>query len=278
MLVDKIHKTNINFDNRIIKKPKFVYHIPSDIKLSDTIFVYNDGKRWKLISLSTLKRYPVIFDKYYDQIKTKKGKFIISDITVTYCPYTGCGVIYYGRYIPTGEVYNNNIILAESNNNDNIMSQMMGILYERETKKQTHDIVRREEAKIMILRNAISKYPDYVFLKQKEAIDPLVSETYCHNNTILFPITHSSSKFHPKTLVYGIEYKSSDMEYKNKYSVIVSDDASQDKSNSRDLKKNKYEQYFDEMMEEIRTRGGIIIPALWFAWYGMFPKSRVVKL
>ncbi len=278
MLVDKIHKSNIIFNNRIIKQPKFVYHIPSNIKLSDTIFVYNDGKRWKLIPLSILKRYPIVFDKYYDQIKRKKGKFIISDMTVTYCPYTGCSVIYYGKYIPTGEVYNNNIILADSDNNNNIMSQMMGILYDRKTKKQTHDIVRREEAKIMTLRNAISKYPDYVFLKQKEDIDPLVSETYYHNNTILFPITHSSLRFHPKTLVYGIEYKSNDMEYKNKYSVIVSDDASKKKPNSRDLKINKYTEYFDEMIEEIRLRGGVIIPALWFAWYGMFPKARVVKL
>jgi len=228
--------------------------------------------------LSILKRYPIIFDKHYDQIKRKKGKFIISDVTVTYCPYTGCGVIYYGKYIPTGEVYNNNIILADNGNNNNIMSQMMGILYDRKTKKKTHDIVRREEAKIMILRNAISKYPDYVFLKQSKDVDPLVSETYYDNNTILYPIAYSSSKFHPKTLVYGIEYKSSDMEYKNKYSVIVSDDASKEKTNSRDLKKNKYTQYFDKMMEEIRLRGGVIIPALWFAWYGMFPKSRIVKL
>ena len=275
MLVGKIHTTNINFGNRIIKKPKFVHHIPLNIKLSDTIFVYNDGKRWKLVPLSILTRYPIIFDKHYDQIKTKRGKFIISDITVTYCPYTGSSIIYYGKYTTTGEVYNNNIILADNNN---IMPQLTGILYDRKTKKQIHDIVRREEVKIMTLRNAISKYPDYVFLKQEKDIDPLVSETYYHNNTILYPITHSSSRFHPKTLVYGIEYKSNDIEYKNKYSVIVSDDASKNKYNSRDLKINKYTQYFDKMMEEIRLRGGIIIPALWFAWYGMFPKSRVVKL
>jgi len=276
-----MHKININLNKRIIKHPKFNNNI--NLNINDTVMVYNDGKVWKVIPLDVLLRHPVIYDKYYDRTNTKKGYYIISDITITYCPFSGCGVVYFGKFVLTNKVYNNNIILADKNNN--ILVQMSGRIYNKQLKPIESKFLRREEVKIFTLRNAISKYPDCLFLIHSTSIEPIVKHNYTKNKKIMYPLKYTSTKYHPKTLVYGIEYKSrydetikSSKKNDNKYSVIVSDDASKDKINSKDYNKTKYNMYFSKMMDKIRERGGIIIPSYWFAWYNMFPDTKVIKL
>lgn len=270
MFLNNIHKTKINFKNRIIKKPKFIHNL--DIKLSDTVLVYNDGIKWKIVPIKILLSYPTIYDIYYDKVKSKRGEYIISDITVSYCPYTSCGIIYFGKFIPTGDVYNNNLILADKNK---IMLQMLGKLYKN--KKLVDEIVRKDEAKIMTLRNAISKYPDCVFLDYTVNKKPIVTNSYNSNKTIHYPIKKVLNTYHPKTLVYVIEYKSTQIDVDNKYTIIVSDDATQDKVNSRDININKYHKYFDTIIEKVREKGGILIPGYWYAWYGMVD-AKIVKI
>ncbi len=278
--MDNIQKIDINLKKRIIKHPKFNNNINLDI--TDTVMAYNDGKVWKIIPLDILLRYPIIYDKYYDRTNTKKGSYIISNITITYCPFSGCGIVYFGKFVPTNKVYNNNIILTNANkNNNNILVQMTGRIYDKQLKPIENVFLRREEAKIFTLRNALSKYPDCLFLIHNTNIRPIVENNYTKNKKIIYPSKYTSTKYHPKTLVYGIEYKShydESTKYDNKYSVIVSDDASKDKINSRDYNKTKYNKYFSKMMDKIRERGGIIIPSYWFAWYNMFPDTKVIKL
>nr|QBK88528.1 MAG: hypothetical protein LCMiAC01_02050 [Mimivirus LCMiAC01] len=277
-MLKNIHNTNINFTNRIIKKPKFTSHIPTNIKLKDIVLVYNDGKVWKIVPIKILLRYPIIYDKYYDMIRTKNGKYIISTISITYCPYTSCGLIYFGKYVPTGEVYNNNIILTnKKNQSSEIMAQMIGTLYSRKTNKPVPGVIRREETKIMTLRNALGKYPDCMYLHKTSNSDikPIVGMDYIKKDKIYYPITNESIRYHPKTIVYGIEYIK---DAQDKYSVIVGDDATKNKSGGQDYKKAKYDLYFEKKIEDIRDRSGIIIPVYWFAWYSMHPKARVVKL
>jgi len=286
--MNNMHKIDINLKKRIIKHPKFSNNINLDI--TDTIMAYNDGKVWKIIPLDVLLRYPIIYDKYYDRTNTKKGRYIISDITITYCPFSGCGIVYFGKFVPTNKVYNNNIVLTDKNNN--MLVQMTGApvagFNNKQLKPIEYEFLRREEAKIFILRNAISKYPDCLFLIHSTNIEPIVEHNYTKNKKIMYPLKYTSAKYHPKTLVYGIEYKSyyvenlkfssKNIENDNKYSVIVSDDASKDKINSRNYNKTKYNIYFSKMMDKIRDRSGIIIPAYWFAWYNMFPNTKVIKL
>ena len=283
MIFSKIYKTDIKFENRVIDNPKFS-SLSQDTSLSliDPVIAYNDGKVWKLVPLKLLTSYPVIYDQYYDQIKTRGGKLIISDITVTYCPFTSTVIIYFGKYTPTGELYNNNIILSPNTDKDKIIVQIQGLEYSRTSKEKTNSFIRRDEVKIMTLRNVLGRYPDCLFLHHQPnatLLAPIVETSYTLNNKILYPIEHFSKKYHPKTLVYGIEYKSNKIEYDRKYTVIVPDDATKDKSNSYNLKLNKIDEYFNPvMMEKLRDKGGIIIPCYWFAWYGMYPNSKVIKL
>lgn len=270
----------INLDDRIIKDPIFTSIIPEDLTLDDIVLTYNNGKNWKIIPIDILLKYPIIHDTYYDQTNTRNGKLISSNITLVFSPYSFASIIYFSKIIPTNELYKDNLVLITSDGNYKF-NQLEHIIYSK-SGERINKFIRRHEAKIMIMRNVMNKYPDCFYLdtkSYKNNIEMIVQKDFMTNKFTYSDLEYQSNIYHPKTFVYGIEYKSSDVDYDNyKYSVIVSDDAHKDKPNSFDLRINKYEKYFDEMIDKIREKQGIIIPCFWYSWYNMFPKSKVIKL
>lgn len=266
---DNIQKTSINC-NRIIKDPNYTMDPPNNLNINDTVLVYNDGRTWKVVSLDIVLSHPIIYDKYYDDDINNT----VSDISITYCPYTSCAIIYYDKYKLTNKIYNNNIIIK---NNNGYMIQMLGILYSKYN-KMIPSIIRREEVKIMTLQNALTRYPDCQFLHYTTKMKPLVNKKYLSNTKIMYKINNISKRFHPKTLIYGIEYITNNSISTKKYSAIIGDDTSKNKPNSRDYNKNKFNIYFVKMMDEIRERNGIVYPVYWYAWYAMFPTTKVIKI
>ncbi len=293
---DLIVDSKYNYKNRYIKDPIFVPRIPNEYELNCPVIVYHNGRKHRIISRELMMRYPIIYDKYYDPVSAQASDSTntgsISDITVTYCPYTSSSIIYFGFFIMTDKIFNSNIILQNMDNPDKIVVQLTGLILKRSSIRpnpslkdgniyspNTKDmVIRKSEIKIMTLRNAISKYPDSTYLdisqyKKRELLD----DSYNCNKEILYPLTNSSSEYHPKTLVYGIEYLSK-KDGSKKYAAIISKDASKNKVNSVDVIKNGYDKYFYEMIDNIREKGGIVIPCFWFAWYAMHPETKVHKL
>lgn len=258
-----IIESDIKLDNRIIKEPTFVPRPPENLNLQDKVAVYNDGHNWKVIQVDLLMRYLIIYDKHYD-------KNIVSDMSITFCPFTFTAIIYFDKYTPTNKIYNGNIMIKDK---DNILvSQMKGSKF-----------VRKKEIKLMTLRNVISNYPDcsYFDMNINNILDKVVDDSYLNNKKLLYPIKNKDNKFHPKTLVYGIEYKSKDIKAEDyKYTVVVGKEVNNNKeeTNSFDFVKNGYVEYFDSVIDRIRDKGGIIIPCFWFGWVGMHGDVKVVKL
>lgn len=255
-------------EDRIIKDSTFLPTSPESMSLQDKIAVYNDGVGWKVIPLDILMRYVVIHDKHFDRVKNKKGENVVSDISVTFCPFTFSTVIYFGKYAPTNKVYKGNIVIKDLDK-DKLVPQMIGSKF-----------VRKKEVRLMTLRNVVSNYPDCTYLDIKNLDMPnIVKEEYLANKEIIYPFDNVSDKFHPKTLVYGIEYKSKDVKVEDyKYSVVVGSDGSVEEANSFDYVKNGYDVYFDSVIDKIRDKGGVVIPCFWFGWVGMHPDVRVIKL
>ena len=277
MNLKNLIKTDIRFDDRIIKEPNFIQLINvNDISLQDPVVVYNDGRKWKFIFLDILKSYPIVFDKYYEKFKTN-GKLLVSDITLTYCPYSSSVLIYFGKYKPTGEVYNNNLIISDNSNS--FIIQLSGIEYTRIDKKRTNKIIRRAEAKIMTLRDVLTMYPDSKYLEFMNDKNPVLPKKYSLTHQLNYPNDKYNKDYHPKTLVYGIEYLSSNTKFDLKYTVIIPKDAKKNKVNSYNIKENKIDDYFNpKMIEKIRDKSGVIIPCYYFVWMSMFPKTKIVKL
>jgi hypothetical protein len=281
-MIDNFVNNKYNYKDRYIENPKFSTRVPARYNLSDVAIVYNDGRKYKIVPQNIIMNYPILHDKYYDD---KQSPGIISDITVTYCPFTASSITYFGNFEITDKVFNSNIVLRNKDDKDKLTVQLTGNIYSASTGKFYNTVIRKGEVKIMNLRNAISKYPDSLYLDKYDKYDKydskmILDSSYNTNNKIFYSLTDKSSKYHPKTLIYGIEYLSarSQKEGYKKYSTIVSKDASKDKANSRNITENGYNKYFDKMMEKIRDKGGIIIPCYWFSWYAMHPKAKVIKL
>ena len=244
---------NLNQDisKRIIKNPVFSNHSKS-LKLSDTIVLYNDGMHWKAIPQTIMLSYPVIHDNYDNKI-----------ITIYSCPFTLFSCVYFEEFIPGTHVYNNNLTLINENKNTLIVP-IIGSLFNKEDMTILDNYIRKGEAKIMTLRNAISLFPDILFLNTEKKVDkPLVNTDYSKNKY--------SNKYSPKQIVYIIEYHSKKQE-KLKYSVVIP------KNNIFDISKNKFLLYFNKMIDKIRDKGGHIYMSYWFAWDSTHTNYKIINI
>ena len=262
--MEKLIDIGKSLQDRIITKIT-VMDNSFEMQLNDIVFLYNDNRNWKAVPLKLVQMYPIIYDSYYENENALP-------ITVYMCPYTLFSCVYFEELISYDKVYNNNLVL-QNKKNDLIIIPILNSVYSAQT--ITDKYVRRNEIKIMTIRNVLSLHPDCKFISMKD-IDkksPLVDESYLSNNTILFDIQKSDLlKAHdPKTLIYVIEYKSKKT-HKFKYTVIIP------RKNTFDRFKNGFHQYFDKMGEKITEKGGIVYSCLWFAWITTYPTSKIIKL
>lgn len=265
-----ITRTEIDFNSRIITKPKFS-STSRNIELLDDVFVFNNGIKWVVIPKNVLEYHPIIHSSYYDVVDSR-GQYKMTDISITYCPFSGSCVIYFGKWYCNGSVYKNNIILSKG---DLSIAQLPCI-------ECSGEFLRREEVNIMTLRNAIGKYPDCDYLEVDiGGLKKMTIDNYSTTKEIIFNANGNdidlSNKYHPKSIVYGINYLSKDFG-KNKYSVIIPKGTNREDVTGVDINKNGVFDYFVKMLDDVRERGGVIIPVYWFAWMEHFPNSKIIVL
>lgn len=268
--MEKLYNTNHKLNKRILKNPEFTNNSTKLTKLSDPVILYNDGKNWKIVPLAIMLMYPLIHDLYYETSKNKKD--IAINVTIYVCPYTLFSAVYFDEFIPNNQVYNNNMTLLDLHDNDQLFIPIIDKAYSISMGNITNKYIRRNEVRLMTLRNAISMYPDCVFLDVNK-INKLDLVSNISNNKIEYPPFTFNNEYPPKTLVYIIEYKSKKInDYK--YSIIIPKTS----SNKFDITKNGFNTYFHSMIEKIRNKGGIIYTCFWFAWNGIGKQSKIIKL
>ena len=259
--MDNLVNVNQDLSTRVIKDPIFNNHTKI-LKLADPVVLYNNGVNWKCVPLKTFLIYPVIHDLYEGDKR----------ITVYVCPYTLFSCVYFEQFFPGNQVYNNNLTLT---NKDNILIPILGNLYNRDTMNLVDNYIRKGEVKIMTLRNAISTFPDILFFELENIATnlmvPLVDADYSKNKIIKFDNAKFSDKYHPKQIIYVIEYHSKKQsEYK--YTVIIP------KNGNLDIKKNKFGDYFNKMINKIRDKGGHIYTCYWFAWESTHTNFKEIEI
>lgn len=263
--IDNKHK------NRILINPQFTNNADNKILLKDIVIIYNNGNEWRVISLDIIQMYPIIHDKYY-QIEKNNTQQIVP-ITVYICPYTLYSVVYFGEFISNNKVYNNNLTLIDKNNDDILLIPILNQFRSITNDTLIRQSIRKNEVRIMTLRNAITQYPDCQFIDSKHIhkIDPLVDINYITNDQILFNLKSYSNKYKAKQLIYVIEYISK-KQNGYKYTILIP------KNNSFDQTKNGFTNYFNKMISSIRNKGGIIYPCLWFVWNTVYPNTKIIQL
>lgn len=256
-----------NIKSRVLDLATFTAK-PPDMKINKPVCVYSNGSRYCLIPLSILLRYPVVYGKYFDQT-AKKEKRVVSDITITLCPYTLTTVVYFGKYKPTGKLYKDNITLQPVDDPGRIITQLDGKIYNISDGKTIFEEIRRGEAKIMTLRNAITTYTDCLFL-DKSTID-----------TSKFSKINKGVNGKSNKIVYGVEYISSEHkvgEEKEDFKIKSSYLIPKKTETIWDIQRNGIKNYIDSMIEKIREKGGLLIPSTKDAWLDFHPESKQIKL
>lgn len=267
-ILKKINSMKMNVEDRYINNPEYKNR-SLNIDLSEPVVIYNDGKKWKCVQVKTLLCYPIIHDIYFDN-ETVKQKDMLN-ISLTFCPFTYTPIVYEGTYQMTGEVYQNNIIIRDMENPTRVLLQIDGIAIS----PNGDEMVRKWEAKVMRYRDAITYHPDSLFLPTSFSEDKLlVPLDYFHTSTIIYPLEKRAKVYHPKTLVYGIEYYNKG---KLDYSVVVGKDAGKEPSGI-DINKSGVYDYLSEHLDGLIEKTAVIIPCFWFAWIAIHPETKVVEL
>jgi len=267
MIIDKIINNTDKIPNeRIIKTSSF---IPLDDKLNinDPVFLYNDGNTWKIVSLETITKCPIIHDTYYSN---KNETF---NISIVICPYTLMSMVLFDKYYLTDKLYQTSIVIK---NDNNYYIPILKETYDNEFNK-IDKLIRKDEVRMMTLKNAMMEFPDCLFLNDTCDLKPLVEKDYYNTKDIIYPIDNISDKFHPKSLVYIIEYKSTKKE-KLECTIIIPKGTYKDKINSYDIEKNGFDKYFSKMIEKIREKSGLIYPILWFSVNIQTENCKTVEL
>jgi len=266
-MIEELKDIKINIEH--INRPKFQTKFSKNYKLTDLFAIYNDGKIWKAVPIDILLRTVIIYDKYFENDQ-------VFDMTITLCPYSLSAVCYIGKYKFVDKIYKNNIVLSKINNDDHIMSQFLGRMYSINGKKYIDKIVRRLEIKILPFRLCLSKYPDCYFLQNRIKEKYVLPKTYYQNSKLIYSKDYDH-KFHPKTLVYVINYKSK-TNFENKFTVLVPKNASKNKITGNHFRNDGFEKYISKMINRIRDKGGIILPIFWFAADQLLSKKKTILL
>jgi hypothetical protein len=87
--------------------------------------------------------------------------------------------------------------------------------------------------------------------------------------------------YHPKTLVYIIQYKSSKnitSNVEDKQTIIIGSSASKTSSSGFNLIENQITTYFQSSEQKIIEKHGFVIPCLWFICKSLYPSAKLIKL
>ncbi|AYV76912.1 MAG: hypothetical protein Barrevirus3_32 [Barrevirus sp.] len=279
-----VNITDGPIEDRVIEKPLFNNHNSSRklTKLSDPVVTYNDGMHWKAIDLKVMSMYPVIHDTYFEDNKP---------LSIYVCPFSLFGCTYFDTFVPIDKEYNSNLVLVKKDDRTKMLIPILGKVFnlegqgpkeeqgpvdddiyvnKRETITVTDTFIRKGEVKVMTLRNAISLYPDILFLDTQIMNIKKVSELGMEN-LVNNPITTTTNKYQPYQIIYIIEYHSK-KQGGLKYTIIIP------KINTFDIVKNKFWLYFNKMIDKIRDKGGHIYMCYWFAFNKSYSGFKIIDI
>jgi len=249
-----------------LNKEDYYYNTvpPTGLKLNDIIISYYAGTYWKIVPLRISVSYPLIHDIYEDTNNTY-------DITIIVCPVTLRSVVLKGYY--SFEKYIDNRMILKNDKQD-IMPIDLGF-------KITKDnmVIHNKRLSVLIrtFRSSLMYLPDAQYMHLKKKLRKLVSTilpiSYYTNyqNKDDTPIKYDN--YHPKTLVYIMQYINND-----KIEIIIGKNARPDKITGYDTKKSGLDDYFEQNDETIIEQKGYYISSLLYTALEEYPQAKILVL
>jgi hypothetical protein len=259
--INEINKRILKNDNYILNDNENIKSL--NIKLNTILLVYFNGNHFVGVPIEIFQQYLVIWDTYND-----------SDISIIMCPFSFVSCVYENHISPSKYIKNNLLIYQKNDTKLNESGELLDILNGKIIDMEhSDDELKRYSVKIGNYRSIMSMYPDLKILSLKEdKLSKFINfYEYINNDKIMYNLSKPYNKIHhPKTLVYLIQYTSSDNKIKN--TIIVSKSR-----NSFNLIQGKIDKYFENYEQQIIDKKSFIIPMLWFI-HNTIDNHKIIEL
>lgn len=207
-----------NIKTRILTFDKYKFidkKIRNHFKLNDYMVCFFNGKNWNVISLNVMLSYPIM---YFDFWLSKDDTIYKNTLLV--CPITLRSIIYKG-IIEIIDIIDGRLFLLNKDTNDKFFldEPYTGQYDANGNEKKIKSQIKRYDVKILLLRDVFMYMTDprYIIVYKKYILSTIFDKSYYVNN-MSFNDKQLTTKYHPKTLVYMIQYYSHKF---NKYKYIV---------------------------------------------------------
>lgn len=255
-------------------------------KISDKIVCFFNGRDWNIILLDVMLAYPILYFDYW----SKKDNIIYNQSLVV-CPITLRSMIYKGR-IQILDIVNDRLYLINTDTGDEFFmdSPYTGHYDDDGKEKKIKSHVKRHEVKLLILRDAFMFLidPKYIILKDESIkstvtglIDelkqrPIINEHY-YLNRLTYDNDSIHTTFHPKTIVYIVQYYSHNMK-RYKYSAIIGRDINRDTITGFSYKFSGTWEFINKHMDEFVKKKAYVYPVFWFMVEKLYPEINLIYI
>jgi hypothetical protein len=258
-MINKLKKRRLTSDDYKMGK------VPIKYKIHDTFIVWKIEDRTYLIKHRYMKQYPILYkEEDIDGVKTMTS--------LVHNPITLSTVVYQGRI---------EILDVDKDTGEYILSInkhkfCTGMLHATINGKDKIDL-KLHECKIMTLRNVYTLEPDPIYVNITEKHTKQIMDKQYYRNTIDFNGNAIyGGKYHPKTLVYIIKYKSHSGKFKT--TILVGNRATMVKNTGIYYHRQNFSEYISVYFDKLQKKSSFMFPMYWYIVKKIYKNHHVVKL
>lgn len=249
LLSRRLDKSDYYFTNTDVYK---------HFNISDRVLCFYNGINWNIIKLQDMLGHSVL---HYDYWLEKDKKMYTNTLIV--CPLTMRSMIYKGKVLIT-DVINDRLYLFNADTNDYFF---MDLPYTGDTdsagkEKVIKSHVKRFEVKVHTLRDAYVSITDPKYIIVNITKTTIVPEIYYDNN-LTYDGKPIHTSYHPKTIVYIIQYWSFKLK-KYIYNVVVGKNINKKYITGYNHKKSGFDEFLKSYRDKALKNKAYIYPIFWY--------------
>lgn len=270
-----IHNRLINNEEIILTHEKYKFITTETYKyfdITDKVVCFYDGKDWNVILLNDMLAYPIL---YFDFWSSKDDTTYVNSLVV--CPITLRSMIYKGK-ITIVDINNDRLKLLNNDTNDEFFmdSPYTGSYDKQKKEKHIKSHVKRHEVKLSTFRDILTFLFDPKFIIVNKKNDMIITTDY-YSNKLTYDEQQICTSFHPKTIVYMIQYFSHKLN-QYKYTVIVGKDINKNDITGYSLKHSKVWHFINKHHTEFIKKRAYIYPIFWFMVDNLYDNVNIIHV
>ena len=143
-------------------------------------------------------------------------------------------------------------------------SPYTGSYDEAGVEKKIKSHVKRHEVKLLTLRDTFMFLidPKYIIIKKELKQRPIIYDRY-YANRLTYDGYSLHTSFHPKTIVYMVQYYSHSMK-RYRYTIIIGRDINRDTVTGYSYRASGVWEFISKHMHEFSKKRAYIYPIFWF--------------